>query len=319
VVRKRRHFSTPVTPTAVASRLVAVVSPWRRLGPRASLVAVLLTLAICGGATVVAADAVGASLTGTTTIDNPNRPPEWVCEQRETDTSAFADACTAPREVDVDRSDHAATAVRQLLPGTLLSVVGVWLLFTGLLALGGSVRELGVRTAWALPPLAVPAVARAVVVTRLASTTQWPTALEPLAATARRVALGGDGGLVTAAGLLGVAGSGVILAAAARETDGVWWGPLAAGAAVVTLGIGPLLGTPTPRLLGTGLLVAALGLPTTFAPRQVATLAARRELIGYSGVEQVEPKPWYVAAQHVVGLLLLAGGLIVAGVPAYLV
>jgi hypothetical protein len=47
--------------------------------------------------------------------------------------------------------------------------------------------------------------------------------------------------------------------------------------------------------------------------------AARRELIGYSGVEQVAPKPWYVAVQHVVGLLLLAGGLIVAGVPAYLV
>ena len=303
----------------MASRLAAVMLPWRRLDPRVSLAVVLLTLAVCGGATVVAADAVGDSLTGTTTIDNPNRPPEWVCEQRETDTSAFADACTAPREVDVDRGDHAATAIRQLLPGTLLSVVGIWLLFTGLLALGGSVRVVGARTAWALPPLALPAVARAVVATRLASTTQWPTALEPLAATARRVALGGGSDLVTAAGLLGVAGSGAILVAVAWGTEGVWWGPLAAGTAMVTLAVGPLLGTPTPRLFGTGLLVAALGLPTTFAPRQVAMFAARRELIGYSGVEQVEPKPWYVAVQHVVGLLLLTGGLIVAGVPAYLV
>ena len=303
----------------MVSRLAAVVCPWRRFGPRASLVVVLLTIAVCGGATVVAADAVGASLTGTTTIDNPNRPPAELCEQRENGTSGFADACTAPPEVDVDRGDHAATAVRQLLPGTLLSVVGVWLLFTGLLALGGSVRELGVQTAWALPPLAVPAVVRAVVATRLATTTQWPTALEPLTATARRVGLGGGSDLVTAAGLLGVAGSGAILVAVARDTEGVWWGPLAAGAAVVTLGVGPLLGTPAPRLLGTGLAVAALGLPTTFAPRRVATLAARRELIGYSGVEQVAPKPWYVAVQHVVGLLLLAGGLIVAGVPAYLV
>ena len=303
----------------MVSRLAAVVCPWRRFGPRASLVVVLLTVVVCGGATVVAADAVGASLTGTTTIDNPNRPPAELCEQRENRTSGLADACTAPREVDVDRGDHAATAVRQLLPGTLLSVVGVWLLFTGLLALGGSVRELGVQTAWALPPLAVPAVVRAVVATRLAPTTQWPTALEPLTATARRVGLGGGSDLVTAAGLLGVAGSGAILVAVARDTEGVWWGPLAAGAAVVTLGVGPLLGTPAPRLLGTGLAVAALGLPTTFAPRRVATLAARRELIGYLGVEQVTPKPWYVAVQHAVGLLLLVGGLIVAGVPTYLV
>lgn len=302
----------------MASRLAAV-SPWRRFGPRASLVVLVLTVAVCGGATVVAADAVGGSLTGTTTVDNPDRPPEWVCEQREDDTSGFADACTAPDEVDVDRGDHAATAVRQLLPGTLLSVVGVWLLFTGLLALGGSVRVVGARTAWALPPLAVPAVARAGVATRLAPTTQWPTALEPLAATARRVALGGGSDLVTAAGLLGVAGSGAILVAVARDTEGVWWGPLAAGGAVVTLGVGPLLGTPAPRLLGTGLAVAALGLPTTFAPRRVAVLAARRELVGYSGVEQVAPKPWYVAAQHALGLLVLAAGLVVAGVPAYLV
>ncbi|ERH13566.1 MAG: hypothetical protein J07HB67_02606 [halophilic archaeon J07HB67] len=297
----------------------SALAPWRRLGPRASLAVVLLTAAVCAGATVVAADTVGTSVTGTTAVGNPDRPPERVCDQRTNETSRFAGACAAPREVDIDRGNYAATAVRQLLPGTLLSVTGVWLLFTGVFALGGAARTVGVRTAWALPPLAVPAVARAVVATRLAPTTAWPTELEPLAATARRVALAGGNDLVTVAGLLGVGASAAVLVAVARDTDGVWWGPLAAGGATVTLATGPLLGVPTPASLGTGMVVTALGLPTTFAPRRVAALAAQRGLLGHSTVEQAEPEPRHVTAHHVVGLLLLAAGLVVAGVPAYLV
>lgn len=291
-----------------------------RPGPRAALAVALLTAAVCGGGTLVAADAVGDAVTGTTTIDNPSRPPADVCESRSGTPGAF-DPCSAPATVTVDRAGHAATAVRQLLPGTLLAVGGAWLLFTGAFAAAGSVRVVGSRTAWALPPLALPAALRLVTVSEAAAVRSWPAEIDALAVAARRTATLADDPTATAVGLVGLAGAGAALYAVGARTEGAWWGPLAAVLAPTVYAVGPLLGTPTPQSLSVGLTVAVVGLPAAFAPRRLVRLAtATLDDWGspstQSGDGVVTERPLAVA--RIAGLAGLAAGLVVAGLPAYL-
>ncbi|MFB6242522.1 MAG: hypothetical protein ABEH80_00360 [Halobaculum sp.] len=304
--------------TALPSTLEPLVWPYRRLGGRAAVLAVLVTAVVCAGATVVAADAVAASVTGTTTVDNPQRPPDWACEDDDGSTVEAFDPCAAPAEIEVDRSRHAATAVRQLLPETLLAVGGVWLLFTGLLVGGGRVRTVATRTAWTVPPLTLPAAARAYTATTRAPTVSWSTDLDSLAAEARVVAFGDGVTLVTVAGLLGLVWSGLVLYGAARDTDAVWWGPLAAVTGPAILGLGSVLGAPTPGTLGAGLVLAVMGLPFALAPARVASLSARTELIGYRNTSDVEPKSWYVTLNRLFGLAFVTAGVLLAQLPTYL-
>ena len=293
--------------------------------PRAALAVAVLTAAVCGAATLVAADAVAESVTGTATVDNPSRPPAAVCADRETTPGAF-DPCGAPETVTVDRAAHAATAVRQLLSGTLLAVGGAWLLFTGAFAAAGSVRAVGARTAWAVVPLALPAVFRLLSVPEAAAARSWPAGLDALAVAARRTAtLAGDP-TATAVGLGSLVAAGAVLYAAGAGVEGVWWAPLAAVLAPAVLAVGPLLGVPTPRSLGVGLAVVAAGLPAAFTPRRLVGLA--RTVLG--GTARTAPGETAtttadtvaersVTAARVAGLAALAVGVVVARLPAYLV
>lgn len=303
---------------ALPDSLRVFLYPYRRFGPRAALAAVVFTAVVCGGVTIATAGVVADTVSGTTAIDNPNKPPDWACEQ-ETGLDTTPAGCSAPAEVSVDRSDHAATAVRQLLAGTLFAIFGTWLLFTGLFTTVTTVPAAGTRAAWALPPLTVPAVARLAAARRLAPTQTWPTELDALTTAARRVALGDGTTVVTVAGLFALVVSGLVLYATARDAGADQWGPVGAVVAVAVLAIGPLLGTPSPDSVGLGLLLVGVGLPTTLAPQLLATMAAQASLVGYSGADQVEPKGWRVGVEHATGLVLIAVGLCLARFPAYLI
>ena len=303
---------------ALPDHLRVFLLPYRRFGPRAAVVAVLFTAVVCGGATLATADIVADTTSGTSSIDNPNKPPAWTCD-RETGFDATPPGCSAPAEVEVDRSDHASTAIRQLLGGTLFAIVGTWLLFTGLFTTATTVPAAGTRAAWALPPLTIPAVVRVAAARRLAPARAWPAELDALTTAVRRVALGDGATTVTVAGLVALVAIGLVLYAMARDVGIDQWGPLGAVVAVAVLAVGPVLGPPSPDDIGLGLLLVAVGLPTTLAPRLVSRISAQTSLIGYSGSDQVEPTAWRVGVEHAFGLLLIAAGLCLARFPAYLI
>lgn len=297
-----------------------ILWPYRVVGHRVAVVAVLLTAAVCGGSLIVAADAVAGSVDGTTTIENPDRPPEWVCEQQEDSEFGASERCNLPAEIDVSRSVHAAESIQELLPGTLLALGGLWLFFAGLLVSGEArFGEVLFDTAWALPPLALPAVARVVVAVRTAPTHSWPESLDALATEARLVALGETSIVVTVAAAVAAVWIGIVLYGVGRDVARDEWLPALAVAGSLLVAAGIPLDVPESDLLLAGVAVVVVSLPFVFAPRIALQLSARGELIGYRGADGVEPKGWYVRLNQLFGLAGFAGGLLLAWLPAYLV
>jgi hypothetical protein len=268
----------------------------------------------------VAAEAVAGSVSGTTTIDNPNRPADWACDNfAEMNTSTPA-ACGEPKQIDVDRSRHAATAIRQLVPGVLLGLIGLWVLFSGLFAAAETdTSDLFVASAWTLPPLALPAVARTAVVIERAPSRSWPGELDALAEAARRAVLADGATVVIAASVVAVVWVGAVLYGIGRDYSESSWASVAPVVGMGLLAVGIPLQVPTVGMLAPPLVFAVIGLPFTFVPRVALRLSARHELIGYSGKEQVEPKEWYVRLNRLFGVVLIVAGLLFAWVPAYLV
>lgn len=307
--------------SALPHPIETVLWPYRAVGRRGAVLAVLLTAAVCAGSLFVAADAVAASVSGTTTIENPDRPPEWACEQRQDSEMTTLTACGQPAEIDVSLSRHASGAILGLVPGVFVALGGLWLFFTGLLAGGDArFREVLWNTAWALPPLALPAVVRAGVAVRTAPAQTWPGSLDALASDAKLFALGETSTVVTAASVVAVLWIGAVLYGVGRDrvgTDGTPLAPLVAGLLVVAVGIP--LDAPAPDLLLVGVGIAVVSLPFVFVPRLALLLSARTELIGYRGSDQVEPRNWYVQLNRLLGLGGFAVGLLFAWLPAYLV
>jgi hypothetical protein len=76
--------------------------PWDRLLGGAAVV--VLVLALVGAAGFTAMGWVLADeMTGTSTVDNPEHTPEWVCEQH--GDGAFGDGCDEPETIEVDNGE----------------------------------------------------------------------------------------------------------------------------------------------------------------------------------------------------------------------
>lgn len=330
--------------SALPRPLVVVLWPYRRLGTRGALAAVVVTAVVCGGAVTATADAVAGSVTGTETVDNPSRPPDWVCEQRSGGEIATPSGCGLAAEIEVSRAAEAATAVRQLLPGTVIAVLAVWLAFAALFASGGALDEVAPAVAWALPPLTLPALARALVAVRVAPHVTWAGTLSAVVGEARELAVGvvpptGDGfagwggsvpywlfepsfggvsALVLGASLVALCWSGVVLYGVARDRLASVSGVVAPVIGPAVLATGLLVGAPPTGSLSAGVILALAGTPLAFAPRFVLQLSARAELIGYRGTRDVEPTDWYVGVNRALGVGIVLTGLVLARVPGYL-
>ncbi|MCT9095705.1 YIP1 family protein [Haloarchaeobius sp. HME9146] len=148
--------------------------PGRDLG--AAFVAVLLSTLVVTGAAGAMLYVASTSMTGTVTVDNPERPPDWVCSDDYPmgNDSAFADDCDKPKTLDRDAGalfwEVASGQLPVLFVGLLFMwpLVGVGLHF--LTALGGGegsfTRTLAVA-GWGFVPNAIGAVVGAVVVSAI--------------------------------------------------------------------------------------------------------------------------------------------------------
>ncbi len=79
------------------------------------------------------------SIDATETIDNPNQPPEWVCDQHADDPdSAFANACEGePDEIEIDVGEVVWEEFVGVLPWVFLAGLLAWPIAGGVLFLAG--------------------------------------------------------------------------------------------------------------------------------------------------------------------------------------
>ncbi|WP_418282282.1 YIP1 family protein [Halorubrum sp. DTA98] len=104
--------------------------------------------------------AFDATIDETVTVDNPDRPPEWVCESSvHDDDSPLTAGCDAPQRIAVDAGTELREAAMGHLHYGLFGVPVWWLLFGVVLHVGarvsgggGSFGDSLVVAAWAIVP-----------------------------------------------------------------------------------------------------------------------------------------------------------------------
>ncbi|WP_267642409.1 Yip1 family protein [Haloarchaeobius amylolyticus] len=143
----------------------------RDLGP--AFAAVLLAALVVTGAAGAMLYVASTSITGTVTVDNPERPPDWVCSDdspMEND-SVFEDGCNQPKTLDRDAGALFWNVASGQLPILFVGLLLLWpILGVGLhvlTALGGGegsfTRTLAV-TGWGFVPTAIAGVVGAAAV-----------------------------------------------------------------------------------------------------------------------------------------------------------
>lgn len=311
---------------SLKQHVLALVRPavafdgWRPDG-RVVVALVLLCCVASAASIAVTGDAVAAAVDGTVTVENPNKPPEWMCDG---ETAEYHD-CDAP--ATVERSLQAAAA--GTLDGARVKAALVPLVWTLLLAgllvmvLGlpgrgdGEVLDaftdgVGIAAVAAVPGL-LRAAARPLAVERSLAGWSHPQTLEGVR-TAAVEALFPDGTLWLAVLVVSALWTAAILYYGTRGAFGV--GPKGAGAVAAagasTIGASAIMadggwfGAPGAM----GLLLVVVALVGVLGSYSYITIAKTFELIGFSGSEKVDPRPWYVALHRIGAFVVLVVGFV---------
>ncbi|ESP90054.1 hypothetical protein [Candidatus Halobonum tyrrellensis] len=288
-------------------------------------VALALVVVLCALSAVSvgrAGDAVVGEVGGSVTVDNPERPPDWVCEGG-TDSDVWD--CDAPETVERSFRPAASAAVGDVTSKAALVPLAWVLLVGGLLALvsgraSGSDGDAadafgdGVRVAaLAAVPGVLRYLARPVAVER--SLTGWshPASLDGVRAAAVD-ALFPDGALWAAVVVVSALWTAAVVLGGARASLDVRRTPAALVAAAsfaavagsVALPNGGWLGAPG----GAGLVLVLVGVVGLAGAHTYISVSKAFELVGFGGSEQVTPKPWYVWLHRLTGLAVVAVGFV---------
>lgn len=286
---------------------------------------VLLCCVASAASVAVAGDAVAGEVDGTVTVENPSKPSEWVCNG----ANAEHFDCDAPATVERSLHEAAATAVDGPIPKAVV-VPLAWILFIAALVVvvsghaGGRDGEatnaftdaVGIATVAAVPGL-LRAAARPLAVERGLADFGYPASLDGVR-TAAVDALFPDGALWLAAVAVSGPWAAAVVYGGTRGAFDV--GRKGSAAVATTAGLsvagsvllanGGWLGAPGAM----GVLVVVGGVVGLVGARTSITISKTFELIGFSGGDRVEPKPWYVALHRLgavaalaVGFLLLDG------------
>lgn len=276
--------------------------------------------ALDAASVALAGDAVAAAVDGTVTVDNPARPPDWVCEGPNAD--AFG-GCDAPETVQRSLRPAASAAVSAVTLKAALAPLA-WVLFVaGVLVVASgradgddgdavdAFRDGAGVAALAAVPGALRYLARPVAVERSLAAWTHPESLDGVRSAAV-AALFPDGPVwLAAAAVSGVWTAAVVYGGARAAVDaGPGWAALVAAAALATasgtalLPNGGWFGTPG----GLGLLLVAVGVVGLLGAYTFISVSKEFELVGFSGSERVTPEPWYVGLHRLFAVCLLAAG-----------
>ncbi|SFR96703.1 hypothetical protein SAMN05216559_1688 [Halomicrobium zhouii] len=311
--------------------LRALVRPRDALGewtPSITLavVAVVSLCALNAASVAYAGDAIAGEVSGSVTVENPEKLPEWVCEDSETDMPTVNDdGCDAPATIQEPLRGAASSAVDAVVLKAALAPAAWVVLFASLFAVcsgsvGGRDGEvfaafrdgLGIAAIAAVPG-ALRYLARPVAVQRALADWTHPGTLNEVG-TAAVHALFPDGPLWAAVVVLSALWTGFVVFGGARagfEMEVGLAAPLAAAAFLTTaasaaLGNGGWTGTPG----GIGLLLLGGGVVGLLAAYTYISISKEFELVGFSGSRQVEPQSWYVGLHRLVALCVVVVGFV---------
>ncbi|WP_222915872.1 YIP1 family protein [Natrinema sp. SYSU A 869] len=106
--------------------------------PIAAILVIGLAVAL-GLSTLAVGSMLAESMDATVMMDNPNRPPEWVCEQHSSDM--MADNCDEPAKIERDAGTLVSEAVTDYLGHVVIMPFILWAL--GSVVLFGAARLAG--------------------------------------------------------------------------------------------------------------------------------------------------------------------------------
>lgn len=311
-----------------------LVAPSRGFAKRAPLrvgVAVVVVLCIVNVVFVSqAAVAVADATTGTTQVDNPARPSEWICEQAGDDEfyADYQSACAnEPETVTREYASAARTAANGLTTVALLAPLALWLAAAGAFAVamgGQGPDDPDDRVSYAsvlavvgigLAPSVLRYAARTFLVERsLANRTLTPASLDDASRTAID-AMSPETVLYLVVVVATVAWSAYVWRAGLRavfDRAGV-----AVDVAIAFVAVLLCVQAVNPVYVGSnavlfGVVLLLFGLPALAFPRVLERIDLFFDLIGTRG--DVELKPWRVFLEQVGGLALVLGAAVFLGV-----
>lgn len=289
-------------------------------------VGVVVLLCVLNGVSVAhAGDAVASEVTGSVAVDNPQRPPEWMCEENTSmDAEAFGD-CDASETVQQPLRPTAQEALDGVVLKAALAPVA-WILLVASLfvvlsnriagadgsalgAFGDGVRVAAI----AAVPGAIRYLARPVAVERSLADWTHPETLEAVGPAAVR-ALFPDGPLWLAAVAVSTGWTALVVYGGVRAVNGSDrdMAAVVAMAAVLPLCVSVALrnsgwtGVPG----GFGLLCVAVGVVALLGARTYISVSKEFELVGFRGSRHVEPTEWYVGLHRLAGLCIVVLGFV---------
>lgn len=295
----------------------------------------LLVVALAG--VLVAASLAGAGLvlgevvSGTATIDNPEKPSEREC----TEPNGWPDdmewhtpsECTLPDTVQVGLGGAAQQRLFSAALGAPFALGLLWLSVGGagyLLSEAASFTTALGRAGWAFLPVGLLWPVRAAGVAVLAPARSYPETPDAVRELVSELVLGAAEPFLVGVSLVGLAWGAYVLVGAFAAETGSTTGGVVSASPLFAFGLLAVLGSPLgPAPSGdvlplVVLLLALLGVPLLVVPRGYIEFQKAFELIGFRNSDAVEPADWYVALHRIGGLLVVAGSAVVLGASTYL-
>lgn len=299
-------------------------------GPPLAIVA--LVALVCAVGVGLSAGFAAEHVDGTIQIDNPERPPDWACEQRESfdNDSVFHDeTCDLPKQISFPLGPFAHDVVLGQAWVAFVAVLLSWPVTAGFFHVFARGRDAAgfsrtlAYTAWGFLPAALRYAALPFAFDSALADWTIPQARSPLEAGLLSLLAEPRIGWFSVLVLVTLAWQAYIFTEAVRAARGVERGHAATVVAVPTLLLGAVafgrVGL-SPSETGVGALVlVAMGLVAVFAPYAVAMFDIQTDLIGTRGGESVEPAPWRVRLTRLAGVGFAAAGVAMLGGAGYVV
>lgn len=321
------------SPRALPLALVRPARAFAKNPPVSVGLAVLVVVALVNAAVVIqGAGAVAAATTGTVSVENPDRPGDWVCAEATSDDpgmyDAYTEACeNEPETVQRSLSSYAYSAASDVAGLAFVGTLAAALTLSGGVAMlyGGRASDDPDSRVSLAAVLGVTGVGFAPALARYA--TRWWLV-------EREAAAGLDAGTIGAVESTAVAVLtpestlyvGVVVATAAWSAY-VWragWravlpnpdrradaAAVVGGLLVVVAATAPYRPPADSTLLGFALVV--FGTAPLAAPRLLQRVDLFLDLIGTRGGENIEFEPWRIYLEQSAGFLLVAGGTLAVG------
>ncbi len=295
-----------------------------RWAPRLRVaVGIIVVLCVLNGMSVAyTGGAIAGEVSGTVAVENPERPPDWVCEDSSFDTYG---SCDAPRTLQEPLQPAASDALNLVIVNAVLAPLAWVLLLAALFVLisgevGKSDSDVlgtfsdGARiAALAAVPGLVRYLFRPVAVERALKDWTHPSSIDGVQTAAVNM-LFPDGPLWMALVLLSGLWSATIVYGGARaffESEQTTAVLVAAIALITTTGSVVLTNDGWINVSsGIGFLLFVAGVAGLLGAYTFISISKSFELIGFSGSEGVTPRPWYVGLHRIAAVCALGLGFV---------